>query len=43
MAWLVRAIHDLRLAENATAARLTCLQNQVFMGRPDKPGDDDLS
>jgi len=41
MARLVRATHDLRVAEHAAAAPQTLLNHQVFMGRPDKPGDDD--
>jgi hypothetical protein len=42
MARLVRATHDLRVAEDPAAVPRTFLHHQVFMGRPDKPGDDDL-
>jgi hypothetical protein len=42
MARLVRATHDLRVGEDAVAVPQTVLRYQVFMGRPDKPGDDDL-
>jgi hypothetical protein len=41
MARLVRATQDLRVAKDAAAVPLTFLRHQVFMGRPDKPGDDD--
>jgi hypothetical protein len=36
-----RATHDLRLEKYAAAAPQAFLRNPVFMGRPDKPGDDD--
>jgi len=42
MARLVRATHDLRVAEEAAGVPETFRRHQVFMGRPDKPGDDDL-
>jgi hypothetical protein len=36
-----RATHDLRLEKYAAAAPQAFLRHPVFMGRPDKPGDDD--
>jgi hypothetical protein len=41
MARLVRATHDLGLAGPVAAAPQIFLPHQVFMGHPDKPGDDD--
>jgi len=41
MARLVRAIHDLRAGSQAAATPWIFLRDPVFMGRPDKPGDDD--
>jgi hypothetical protein len=41
IARLVRATQDLRVAKKAAAIPKTCLRHRVFMGRPDKPGDDD--
>ena len=34
--------HDLGVAENRVAVPQTFLRHSVFMGHPDKPGDDDL-
>jgi hypothetical protein len=41
MARLVRATHDLRIERHGAAAQRIFSDASVFMGRPDKPGDDD--
>jgi len=40
MARLVRATHDLDIDGCAAKAPRAVLRNLVFMGHPDKPGDD---
>jgi hypothetical protein len=41
MARLVRATYDLRVQAVAAASLHPFLRHPVFMGRPDKPGDDE--